>query len=105
MENKFVTLTQLDRRECQQTIAGIAERIEKEIAIVPAFNEDLNTVTGQPHGHILYSWNSGYSWLRKMFRQRMNRVGDDPVDTAINRKLNIVRDRTMMLRLRGEITK
>ncbi len=83
----------------------IAERIEEEIAIVPAFNEDINTVTGQPHGHILYSWNSGYSWLRKMFRQRMNRTGDDPVETAINRKLNIVRDRAKMLRLMGEITK
>ncbi len=83
----------------------IAERIEKEIAMVPAFNEDINTVTGQPHGHILYSWNSGYSWLRKMFRQRMNRTGDDPVDIAINRKLNIVRDRAKMLRLNSEEAK
>ncbi len=78
----------------------LAERIEQEIAIVPAFNEDINTVTGQPHGHILYSWNSGYAWLRKMIRKQMNRPGDDPVDIAINRKLNIVRDRTKMLRLR-----
>ncbi len=77
----------------------IAERIEKEIAIVPAFNEDINTVTGQPHGHILYSWNSGYSWLRKMFLERMKRTGADPVEIIINRKLHIVRDRTKMLRL------
>ena len=77
----------------------IAERIEEEIAIVPAFNEDINTVTGQPHGHILYSWNSGYAWLRKMFRQRMHKTGDDPVAAAINRKLNIVHDRKQMLRL------
>ena len=83
----------------------ITERIEQEIAIVPAFNEDINTVTGQPHGHILYSWNSGYAWLRKMIRQQMNRTGDDPVDTAINRKLNIVRDRARMLRLSGEVVK
>ncbi len=50
-------------------------------------------VSDQTDGHILDAW------LRKMFRQRMNRTGDDPVDTAINRKLNIVRDRARMLRL------
>ncbi len=79
--------------------ALLAERIEKELAIVPAFNEDINTITGQPHGHILYSWNSGYAWLRKMFRQRLQRTSDDPVDTALNRKLGIIRDSKKMLRL------
>ncbi len=67
--------------------------------VVPAFNEDINTITGQPHGHILYSWNSGYAWLRKMFRQRLQRTSDDPVDTALNRKLGIIRDSKKMLRL------
>ena len=79
--------------------ALLAERIERELAIVPAFNEDINTITGQPHGHILYSWNSGYAWLRKMFRQRLQRTSDDPVDTALNRKLGIIRDSKKMLRL------
>ncbi|MDX2032504.1 MAG: hypothetical protein SF339_17650 [Blastocatellia bacterium] len=82
--------------------ALLAERIAEEIALVPAFNEDIDTVTGRPHGHILYSWNSGYAWLRKMFRQRLNRVGDDPVDALINRKLKIARDSRKMLRLTGE---
>ncbi|MFO0918055.1 MAG: hypothetical protein U0872_07040 [Planctomycetaceae bacterium] len=36
----------------------LIERIAREIAHNPAFNESINTVNGQPHGHILYSWNS-----------------------------------------------
>ncbi|MFM8707799.1 MAG: hypothetical protein ACKOHK_06885, partial [Planctomycetia bacterium] len=34
----------------------LAERIEREIAHVPAFNESISTVNGRPHGNILYSW-------------------------------------------------
>ncbi len=68
-------------------------RIAKEIAYVPAFNESISTVTGKPHGHILYSWNSGYWWLRREFRKRLNQKGPDPVETAIDQKLGVVRDR------------
>jgi len=65
-------------------------RIEKELAFMPAFNESISTVTGKPHGHILYSWNSGYWWLRREFRKRQNQKGPDPVEVAINQKLGVV---------------
>lgn len=71
---------------------GIAECNEKEFAIVSA-------ITGQPHCHILYSRNSDLSWLRKMVRQRMNKTDDNPVETAINQELNIIRECSKMLRL------
>jgi hypothetical protein len=38
----------------------LTERISREIAHVPAFNESLSTVDGKPRGHVLYSWNSGF---------------------------------------------
>ena len=72
--------------------ALIAERIEREIAQVPAFNESISTVDGHPHGHILYSWNSGYWWLRKEIRRRLGQTGPDPVDMAIDRRLGVVRE-------------
>ncbi|MBI3848913.1 MAG: hypothetical protein HY298_01285 [Verrucomicrobia bacterium] len=68
-------------------------RIEKELAFVPAFNESISTVTGKPHGHILYSWNSGYWWLRHEFRKRQKQKGADPVEVAIDKKLGVVRDK------------
>jgi hypothetical protein len=74
----------------------LAERIEREIAQVPAFNESISTVDGHPHGHILYSWNSGYWWLRKEIRQRLGQSGDDPVEQAIDQRVNVVRDDEML---------
>ena len=74
----------------------LAERIEREIAHVPAFNESISTVNGQPHGNILYSWNSGYPWLRKEIRRRLGRTGPDPVDAAIDAKLGVVREHDML---------
>jgi hypothetical protein len=71
--------------------ARLIERIQVEIKEVPAFNEDIDTVTGKPHGHILYSWNSGYWWLRKEIRRRLGQTGPDPVDAAIDAKLGVVR--------------
>ncbi len=70
----------------------LAERIEREIARVPAFNESISTVDGHPHGHILYSWNSGFWWLRKEIRRRLGQTGPDPVGAAIDRRLGVVRD-------------
>ena len=70
----------------------LVARIEKELAHVPAFHESISTVTGKPHGHILYSWNSGYWWLRKEFRKRLDERGPDPVEAAIDRRLGVVRD-------------
>ena len=72
--------------------ALLAERIGREIAHVPAFNESISTVNGQPHGNILYSWNSGYWWLRKEIRRRLGQTSPDPVDAAIDAKLGVVRD-------------
>jgi hypothetical protein len=68
-------------------------RISKELAWVPAFNESISTVTGKPHGHVLYSWNSGYWWLRREFRRRSGRQASDPVEVEIDRKLGVVHDR------------
>ena len=72
--------------------ALLVERIEREIARVPAFNESISTVDGHPHGHILYSWNSGFWWLRKEIRRRLGQTGPDPVGTAIDRRLSVVRE-------------
>ncbi len=71
--------------------ALLAERIAREIARVPAFNESISTVDGHPHGHILYSWNSGYWWLRKEVRRRLGQTGPDPVGAAIDARLGVVR--------------
>jgi len=72
--------------------ALLAERIAREIACVPAFNESISTVTGEPHGHILYSWNSGFWWLRKEIRRRLGQTGPDPVGAAIDARLGVVRE-------------
>jgi hypothetical protein len=76
----------------------LVERIEREIARVPAFNESISTVDGHPHGHILYSWNSGFWWLRKEIRRRLGQIGPDPVGIAIDRRFGVVRkDGTLVL--------
>jgi hypothetical protein len=74
----------------------LAERIAREIAVVPAFNESISTVNGQPHGHVLYSWNSGYWWLRKEIRRRLGQAGPDPVGAAINARLGVVREKDVL---------
>jgi hypothetical protein len=72
--------------------ALLAERIAREIAKVPAFNESISTVDGHPHGHILYSWNSGFWWLRREIRRRLQQTGDDSVARAIDTRLRVVRE-------------
>ncbi|MGC8991550.1 MAG: hypothetical protein ACP5MD_15650, partial [Verrucomicrobiia bacterium] len=72
--------------------ALLTERIAREIAYAPAFNESISTVDGHPHGHVLYSWNSGYWWLRKEIRQRLGQAGQDPVNRAIDARLNVTRE-------------
>jgi len=74
----------------------LVERIAREIVHVPAFNESISTVTGQPHGHILYSWNSGYWWLRKEIRRRLGQIGPDPVGAAIDARLGVVRESSVL---------
>jgi hypothetical protein len=60
----------------------LIRRIRDELAHVPAFNESINTRTGEPHGNILYSANSLYVWLRARIRARLGITGADPVDAA-----------------------
>jgi len=66
-------------------------RIEKELAWMPAFHESISTVTGKPHGHHLYSWNSGYWWLRREIRRRLGMGGADPLDARVDALLNVTR--------------
>lgn len=66
-------------------------RLEKELAWMPAFHESISTVTGKPHGHHLYSWNSGYWWLRKEIRKRLGMEGPDPLDARVDALLNVTR--------------
>jgi hypothetical protein len=69
----------------------LVRRIGQELAHVPAFHESISTVTGKPHGHILYSWNSGYGWLRREIRRRLGRTGPDAVETAVDASLGVLR--------------
>jgi hypothetical protein len=71
--------------------ALLIRRIGQELAHVPAFHESISTLTGKPHGHILYSWNSGYQWLRRETRRRLGRTESDPVAAAIDGLLGVVR--------------
>lgn len=66
-------------------------RIEKELAWMPAFHESISTVTGKPHGHHLYSWNSGYWWLRREIRKRLGMEGPDPLEARVAGLLNVTR--------------
>ena len=87
-----------------QVDALLAERIAREIVHVPAFNGSISTVTGQPHGHILYSWNSGYWWLRKEIRRRLGPTGPDPVGVAIDARLGVVRENGVLRLESGRVT-
>lgn len=65
-------------------------RLEKELAWMPAFHESISTVNGKPHGHHLYSWNSGYWWLRQMVRRHLGMTSPDPLEARVNALLNVV---------------
>ncbi|MFA6239658.1 MAG: hypothetical protein WC655_01940 [Candidatus Hydrogenedentales bacterium] len=64
-------------------------RLEKELAFMPAFHESISTVHGKPHGHHLYSWNSGFWWLRKEVRDRLGMTGPDPLDARLDAALGV----------------
>ena len=72
--------------------ARLIERIMLELVNSPAFNEEINTVSGQPHGNTPYADYSVYLWLRKEIRSRLNQSGPDPVGTAIDAQLGVVRE-------------
>lgn len=67
-------------------------RLEKELAVMPAFHESISTVDGHPHGHHLYSWNSGFWWLRREVRKRLGEDGTDPLARALDQKLGVTRE-------------
>jgi len=71
--------------------ARLVERIRLELADHPAFNEDIDTVTGKPHGNTPYADYSGYAWLRAEIRRRLGQTGVDPVGAAIDSQLHVVR--------------
>ena len=83
--------------------ARLIERIKLELASNPAFHEDINTVTGQPHGNTPYADYSVYTWLRQQIRGRLNQTGPDLVGAAINTRLGVVRENGI-LRLDPEQT-
>ena len=64
-------------------------RLEKELAVMPAFHESISTVTGQPHGHHLYSWNSGFWWLHREVRARLGLKGDDTLAANLDHELGV----------------
>ena len=66
-------------------------RIEKELAWMPAFHESISTLTGKPHGHHLYSWNSGFWWLRREVRKQLGQTGDDPLPARLDEKVGVNR--------------
>jgi len=72
--------------------ARLIERIKLELVKNPAFNEDINTVTGEPHGNTPYADYSLYLWLRKEIRKRLHQTGDDPVAKAIDTQLGVVHE-------------
>ena len=65
-------------------------RMTKELAFMPAFHESISTVTGKPHGHHLYSWNSGYWWLRREVRKQLGITGPDSVEERMDKGLGII---------------
>jgi hypothetical protein len=66
-------------------------RLEKELAVMPAFHESISTVDGHPHGHHLYSWNSGFWWLRREVRRRLGLPGEDPLAARLDAELGVAR--------------
>ena len=73
--------------------ARLVERIKLELVSSPAFNEDIHTVTGKPHGNTPYADYSVYTWLRKEIRRRLGQTGPDPVGAAIDAHLGVVREK------------
>ena len=72
-------------------------RLERELATMPAFHESISTVDGHPHGHHLYSWNSGFWWLRREVRERMGMDGPDPLAEALDKKLGVAKEEGLLV--------
>ncbi len=72
-------------------------RLEKELTTMPAFHESISTVDGHPHGHHLYSWNSGFWWLRREVRERLGIDSPDPLAEALDEKLGVTRENGLLV--------
>ncbi len=72
-------------------------RLEKELAFMPAFHESISTVDGHPHGHHLYSWNSGFWWLRREVRKRLGMEGPDLLAAALDDRLGVVHRENLLV--------
>ena len=55
-----------------------------------------NVTGSKPHGNILYSWNSGYWWLRREIRKRLHQTAPDQVGAAIDEHLGVVRENEVL---------
>ena len=89
-------LAGVHRLPAEDVDARLIERIQRELAKQPAFNEDINTVTGDPHGNAPYADYSVYIWLRQQIRQRMRQTEPDRVGQAIDKKLGVVHERDVL---------
>lgn len=67
-------------------------RLEKELTWMPAFHESISTLTGKPHGHHLYSWNSGFWWLRRETLSHLGKTGPDPLQARLDARLGVARE-------------
>jgi hypothetical protein len=76
--------------------ARLIERIKVELKVSPVFNEDIDTVSGKPHGNVPYADYSGYLWLRSEIRRRLGQKDPDPVGSAIDAFLKVVRDERVL---------
>lgn len=66
-------------------------RMCRELAYMPAFHESLDTVKGQPYGHHLYCWNSGFWWLRREVLRRLGVEATGSLEARLDAELGVVR--------------
>lgn len=80
-----LTVTDLNAANLDIKTVTNADGISIEIV------ENGSTVTGKPHGHHLYSWNSGYWWLRREIRKNLGMEEPDPLDARVDHLLKVKR--------------
>lgn len=66
-------------------------RLCRELEYMPAFHESLDTAKGQPYGHHLYCWNSGFWWLRREVLKRLGAQDTDSLEARLDQELGVVR--------------
>ena len=66
-------------------------RLCRELAYMPAFHESLDTAKGQPYGHHLYCWNSGFWWLRREVLKRSGVQDTGSLESRLDEELGVAR--------------